>query len=216
MADVLPARRAFLIGTSALAATGCAPKRPALVAQPDGSEILRTKKGDLPIDRDDPQQGPVVTRCVIAIFSDFECPFCAKAAAALADVRRDAPEVRVVFKHYPLRKHARARQLALFTQMLHLARGPQAFWTLHDRIFAASPTVPPDEEPFAWAAELGLTKADVDRHGPSALDRVAADMQLGNALGLDGTPYVFVNASLVDEMPTRAVLSAAVRNALAV
>ncbi len=69
---------------------------------------------------------------------------------------------------------------------------------------------------FAWAAELGLTKADVDRHGPSALDRVAADMQLGNALGLDGTPYVFVNASLVDEMPTRAVLSAAVRNALAV
>ena len=72
----------------------------------------------------------------ITEFSDFQCPYCKRAATVVEQVRKAyGARVKVVFKQMPLPMHQHAFKAA---QASVCAREQGKFWEYHDRLFAAS------------------------------------------------------------------------------
>lgn len=139
-----------------------------------------------------PSMGPASARITLVEFSDFECPYCSKAIHAIADVLKAYPnDVRLVYKEYPLDMHPHAR-LAAEAALAANAQGK--FWQMHDKLFANFRNLSRDNM-IEWAKELGLDTArftaDLDSGKYKAA--VQKDVNEGDALGIEGTPTVYVN-----------------------
>ena len=58
----------------------------------------------------DPVRGPANARITIVEFSDFQCPYCAAAAARMNAILKLYPnDVKLIFKQFPLDIHGQAR-----------------------------------------------------------------------------------------------------------
>ncbi len=129
------------------------------------------------------------------MYSDFECPFCARLAPALdALVARRAADVRVQFRHFPLAMHARAR-LAHVAAEYAATKG--RFWEFHDRLFTNRRALD-RASLLAHAAAVGIDQAAMsaaldDRSLDAAVD---ADIKDGEARGITATPSLLVNGKL--------------------
>src|SRR5574341_1508232 len=78
-------------------------------------------------------KGPADALVTIVESSDFECPFCKRAAPTLKQVEEAyAGKVRIVFKHNPLPMHANAIPSALAAEEARAQGGDAKFWSLHD------------------------------------------------------------------------------------
>jgi protein-disulfide isomerase len=158
------------------------------------AELLETQDGMIGIDSNDPQRGPRDAHVVLVVFSDFQCPFCRDMALVLDRVRKDLPKrSRVVFKHLPIPAHAMARDAAVAAQVVFLEAGSEAFWRFHDRCFAH----PHDLDAAtlaAWARDEGVKAESIARRGPDADKIVAQHVALGEKLGIQGTPRLYINS----------------------
>lgn len=147
-----------------------------------------------------PVRGAPMAPHTIVVFSDFECPFCSAAHPALDRLVEEANgKLRLVFKHYPLDGHPRARPAARAA----IAASKQGkFWEMHDLLFSRQNALEPADLE-AYAKELGLNletfkkdlaSEDVDR-------RIDADRAEGKKAGVQGTPTIFINGRRFDESP---------------
>ncbi|MBM4370562.1 MAG: thioredoxin domain-containing protein, partial [Deltaproteobacteria bacterium] len=133
----------------------------------------------------------------IVLFSDFQCPYCARINSALEEVvRRDPGRVRLVFKQFPLAFHEHARAAAAASLAAH-EQG--RFWEMHDLLFGDAQHL--DRESLeARAARLGLDldafRAALD--GDRYRERLEADMDEGRRAGVRGTPTFFINGRRYD------------------
>jgi protein-disulfide isomerase len=139
-----------------------------------------------------PFKGPADAKVTIVEFSDFQCPYCAKAAIEAAAVAQKFPkEVKLVFKQFPLEDHSQA---ALAAEASLAAHAQGKFWPLHDKMYANFRSIN-RARIFAWATEAGLDmnrfRADLDSHKFAA--RVKAEEQEGEVAGVEGTPTFFIN-----------------------
>jgi protein-disulfide isomerase len=139
-----------------------------------------------------PAKGPATAPVNLVEFTDFECPFCAQAAPVVHQLLAAYPtQVHFAFKHYPLSMHKESP----LAHEAALAAGEQGkFWEMHDLLFATQDKLTRDDL-IAKAAQLKLdvprfTK-DLDSHRFKAA--VEADRQEGDRLGVDGTPFFFIN-----------------------
>jgi protein-disulfide isomerase len=146
---------------------------------------------------DSPAKGPADAPVTIVEFSDFQCPFCSRVNPAIAEAREVyGDRIRVVFKQYPLNIHAQAQKAAEASLCAH---DQGKFWELHDAMFANQGELGVDQLK-AKAAELGLdaeqfgTCLDSGKHA----EQVAAEMQQGIAVGVSGTPALFVNGRFLN------------------
>jgi predicted DsbA family dithiol-disulfide isomerase len=139
-----------------------------------------------------PTRGPATAEVTIVVFSDFQCPHCAKAHPALVRVLgAHEGKVRLAFKHFPLLGHARALPAA---RAAEAARLQDRFWEMHDALFEHQDALEDaDLERYAAAVGLDLARfrADVASRGVQA--RIDADLREGAGLGVGGTPTLFVN-----------------------
>jgi protein-disulfide isomerase len=160
---------------------GAAPAPPKLLEDP----VQITTAGS-------PSVGPDKAPVTLIEFSDFQCPYCYKAAAELAAVVKAYPtQVRLVFREYPLESHSQA---ALAAAAAIAAHKQGKFWPLHDAMFAhrnelSKATI------TALAAKTGLDmkRFEADWASKETSATVIRDMQDGDRAGVDGTPTVFVN-----------------------
>ncbi|HUT78293.1 MAG TPA: thioredoxin domain-containing protein [Polyangia bacterium] len=129
---------------------------------------------------------------VVVVFSDFQCPHCKRAAFELRRLAGEHPgRVVAYFKHFPLSYHPFAKDAA---RAAEAARLQGAFWEMHDLIFAHSGELTGDISPkLAKAAGHDVGRYERDLRSPGAAARVAADVAEGDALGVDSTPYFFVD-----------------------
>jgi protein-disulfide isomerase len=139
---------------------------------------------------------PLVT---FVVFTDFQCPFCSKAAEKLDEVLRRYPqEVAVVFKNFPLVELHPESELA--ARAAFAAKRQDKFWQMHDTIFSAFGSPLDRERIVQMAAGLGLDveKFEEDISSPAATAAIETDIKLGKQLGVRATPTIFINGRLIE------------------
>ena len=145
---------------------------------------------------DAPAFGPEGAKVTLVEFSDFQCPFCSRAANVVTQVKKKyGDKVRFVFRQFPLSFHQNAQVAAEAALAAH-AQGK--FWELHDKMFADQAKL---DRPAleSTAKEVGLDLAAFKKalDAKTFAEAVAADTKLGEEVGVDGTPTVFINGKRV-------------------
>lgn len=151
---------------------------------------------DIEVRDDDHVRGARDARVTIVEYADVECPYCGRAERLLQRLLQERPDVRLVYRHFPLvevHPHAYSGALAL-----EAAAAAGRFWELHNVLFARQDALG-RRHLAAYADELGLDPASLLRPASEVYDgRVRADFAGGVALGVDGTPGLFVNGCRTD------------------
>ncbi len=149
-----------------------------------------------------PSMGPEDAKITLIEFADFECPSCRQLDLVLRELLPRHPEVRLVFKQYPLTDiHPWAMTAAIASQCA-FEQSPAAFWKIHDAIFDAQDLITPSnvwEKMLDLANQLGLN-AEPYRAcmiNPKTSTQVMATIEEGHALTITATPTTFVNSRRV-------------------
>jgi protein-disulfide isomerase len=166
---------------------------------------------------DAPRLGPEDAPLTVVVFSDFQCPYCARARAALSDLRALFPDqVRVVWRNLPLLRHPLAHLAAEAAMEVRAQAGDAAFWRYHDLLFAHQSTLS-REGLVRDARVVGADVARLERALDDGLhrDAVDADAALAQSLGVDGTPAFVLNGTRVTGLQPFGVFESAARLILA-
>jgi protein-disulfide isomerase len=143
-----------------------------------------------------PFKGTSEAPVTIVIFTDFQCPYCARIVSVLNEVlEKNQGKVKLVFKNFPLNMHQFARKAAAAA----LAAGKQGkFWEFHDRLFQNYNRLN-DQVLQEQAQQLGLDmqKFEKDMNDPQIAQVINQDLQDGAKAGVRGTPTIYVNGALL-------------------
>ncbi len=140
----------------------------------------------------DPVRGPSNARLTIVEFSDFQCPYCAKATAEVKQILDKYPkDVRFIFKQFPLDIHSQA---AVAAEASLAAQAQGKFWEMHDKLYANFRDIN-RVRILSWAREIGLDvkrfTADLDSH--KYRTRVTTEEKQGEDAGVVGTPTFYID-----------------------
>jgi 2-hydroxychromene-2-carboxylate isomerase len=144
-----------------------------------------------------PWKGAASGRVVIVEWADFECPFCQRTAPELDRLVHAYPGmIKVVFKHYPIVHHPNAMRAA---RAGVAAQRQGKFWRLHDLMFLnATRLDEPGLERLAAEAGLDAARFQAEVADSTVADRIDAERKQADALGLTGTPMIFINGRYFD------------------
>ena len=98
----------------------------------------------------------------------------------------------IVWKHLPLTSiHQYAMGAAVASEAAH---NQGKFWEYHDKLFANQAKLTPDDLK-QYAKDLGLDNAkfEADLANPAIKQKISADMQEANSIGITGTPAFLIN-----------------------
>lgn len=173
-------------------------------------------------DADTPAYGPENAKVAVIEFFDYQCIWCSKLAPEIEKAMKASPDVRFVFKEWPIfaGKWAESEQAAQRGLAVWKAKGAQAYVTYHNSIY------------HTGHAEGELTAADIDAAAKAAgftsnttpdntavLERNDA---LAQQLGLTGTPGLIImpvtgakpgNITVLSGGTTAAQIQAAIKKA---
>lgn len=140
-----------------------------------------------------PAKGDPEAAVTIVEWSDFECPYCKSVLPTLDQILEEYPtQVRLVFRHFPL--HAIHPNAQAAGEAAVCAQDQGGFWELHDLMFEEQDSLGVDD--LLDKAERAGLDADAFAACLDAEDtpgRVEADHRAGIAVGVNGTPALFVN-----------------------
>lgn len=139
-----------------------------------------------------PSKGPAGAPVTMVVFSDFECPYCARSKEVIDQVVREyGDRVRIVFRDFPLPFHANAPKAA---EAALCANEQGKFWEFHDHLFAHQDKLEPAALKEA-ARTLGLDGGAFDDclDGGTMTATVEKNLEAGREAGVTGTPAFFIN-----------------------
>jgi protein-disulfide isomerase len=144
---------------------------------------------------DSPVMGAADRKIVMVAFSDFQCPFCAKANENLKKfMEKYKNKVTLVYKHFPLTQiHPEALPAA---RAAWAANKQGKFWEYHDVLFA-NQTKLGDALYLETAKKLNLDLKKFDSDRKVADNAIVNDFRLGRKLGVEGTPTFIMNGEVV-------------------
>ena len=160
----------------------------------------------LPILETDPVRGGDAALVTIVSFEDFQCPFCGRVETTLNALQKKyGGDLRFVWKDEPLPFHTMARPAAKDARVAFLARGPKAFWGLHDAIYADQKSISGTSGTATletWAASFGADATALSRFGAQADGLIDDSDALAKEIGASGTPTFFIDGEkLVGAQP---------------
>lgn len=143
-----------------------------------------------------PQFGPKDSKVTVVEFSDFQCPYCARAADVVHQLREKyGTRVHFIFRQFPLPFHEHAHDAA---EAALAANAQGKFWDFHDRLFAHQSQLDRSSlEQHAKEAGLDVKAFKKALDGDQFAPNVESDMALGQRVSVQGTPTLFVNGKSV-------------------
>ena len=186
----------LLTGGFGLKDLGTTPTAAAVAPSPTAPTPSAPTNIKVEIRDDDPVLGDKDSKIKIVEFSDFECPFCARAASgAVAQFKASSyfteGVASLVYKHLPLNSiHANAQKAA---EASECAREQDKFWEYHDLLFLNQRALGLDNLK-AYAGQLGLNQAVFDECLDSGkmAQGVSQDATDATNAGARGTPYFVI------------------------
>lgn len=145
-----------------------------------------------------PSIGPADAKVTIVEFSDFQCPHCREFSQSIQSVEAQYPQVRVVFKDFPLTQiHPWAETAAIGARCAFMQK-PSSFWTIQAQIFENQDLISTENvwdklAGFALQDGLDADEMKVCMSSPEAKAAVNANHRDGEALNIDRTPTAYVN-----------------------
>ena len=159
-----------------------------------------------------PVRGNPNAKVVIVNFDDFECPFCSRAHQTLFPelLKEYGDRIAFIYKDFPLSEiHPWAIHAAVDANCL-AALNNDAYWDFADYIHSNQQVVNSEkghDNQFAALDRITLTEGAKFKVDTAKLqscvkaqkqDAVTASVKEGEALGVDGTPTMFVNGRSVN------------------
>lgn len=157
---------------------------------------LQPPRFEVEIPEGAPSKGTATAPVTIVEFSDFECPYCSRAATTVDEVvAKYGDKVRIVFRNFPLDFHKNAKKAA---EAALCAHDGGKFWDYHDKLFANQSALG-EPKLLEYAKDLGLdTKAfETCLTSGKHAGTVSLDQAAGQRVGVQGTPGFFVNGRFV-------------------
>ncbi len=156
--------------------------------------------------------GPATAPVLIVGFDDLECPYCAtmhkQLFPALTERYRD--QIHIVYRDFPLDIHPWAMRAAIDTNCVG-SQSALGYWNLVDYIHAHASELGGTEKSLAKANETldSLARDEGKRQNlnADALNAclvkqddtaIKASMKLGESLGVDATPALFINGEKIE------------------
>lgn len=158
------------------------------------------------------KEGAPVT---IIEFSDFECPFCKKAALNLKPrLKEYQKDVAFYYFAYPLDKscnpymqrelHEHACDAA---KAVLCAQAQGKFWPYHDILFENQPKYSMSQlKGYAQTVGLDPKKLEECMSSEETKNKILADIEAAKSIALQGTPTVILNGRLFKDWTNPAVL----------
>lgn len=147
---------------------------------------------------DAPATGVANAPVTLVEFADFECPVCRNLHEALKELLPKYPQVRMVFKDFPLEQiHPWARTGALAGRCAY-QQNPKAFWKMYDYLYDNQDVISAAnawDKAVDYAGQAGLN-TDAFKAcmiSPEAKSAVDANIANGKLLQVGSTPTLFVN-----------------------
>lgn len=152
-----------------------------------------------------PFKGSPNAPVTIAVFDDYQCPYCAKLEPQLKQVLERYPQqVKLVIKHFPLRMHPQAMPAAKAALAAH-RQGK--FWDMHEKLFQKQNELNEVKiKELAQSLGLDMDRFEKDMKDPETERLINQDLQNGFQIQVQGTPTVFVNGKLVRRADLRSIL----------
>ncbi|HUO24017.1 MAG TPA: thioredoxin domain-containing protein [Candidatus Aquilonibacter sp.] len=141
---------------------------------------------------DGPSRGAPSAPVTIVEFEDFQCPFCRKAQDTLQQVLlKYKDSVRFVHRDFPLQPLHPASWKA--HEAARCAAEQGKFWEYRDLLYKNAPAAP--EQLPTFASQLGLDSIAFKTCLESGKFKAAVqkDEDEGDRLGVQGTPFFFIN-----------------------
>jgi protein-disulfide isomerase len=140
--------------------------------------------------------GPPNAKVQIVEFSDFQCPYCSRAAAVVDQIKEKyGDRVHFTFRQFPLPMHPNARGAS---EAALAANSQGKFWEYHDRLFKNQNQLDRaglEEQAKQTGLNMTAFKKSLDEHKFAPV--VDADVQLGEKVQVSGTPSMFINGARV-------------------
>jgi protein-disulfide isomerase len=163
----------------------------------------------VPVTRNDPAMGPKDALVTIVEFADFQSPSCAAAGQALKKLVKAHPkDIRLVFRNFPLPTHPDAALAAEAALAVRAQKGDKGFFEYHDKVYANMRNLGrPVLERLAkeMGVDLVRFKKGLDSHTYKA--QVDADRRFAEAMGVPGTPALYINGRVIMGLPAPDVLT---------
>jgi len=165
---------------------------------PFGSDPFAPARKELATSTTGIARGPANASLTIVEFSDLECPHCKTAQPIVEKLMSDFPKARLVFQQFPIEAlHPWAFKAATWAQCI----GPEnnaAFWKFVNGVYGDQLNIDAQNadaklKEHASAAGADAAKAAACAASPDAAKQVRESFELGKAVGVTGTPTVFLN-----------------------
>lgn len=196
------------VGTLALLLASAAAAGPA--PQPVSEPVSGPASGPVSGSPSAPADAPLP----IELYADYECPFCARLAPVMARMEaRYGGRIRVVYRHFPLDSHPGSLRAHEATA----AAGDQGRLREMQALLYARPGRTDPRTLDDYVERLGLDRAAYAEALQSGRARAAVlqDLARGKALGVAGTPTLFVGDLKLVGAQSEATLGATIDRALA-
>jgi protein-disulfide isomerase len=143
-------------------------------------------------------KGPADAKVVLVEFGDLECPSCRQLDYVLRSVLPKYPQVRLVFKDFPLESVHPWALSAAITGRCVLQQSSDAFWKYHDAVYDQQDVISPQNaynKLTELAVQAGATedKLKACTADPKTEELVRQSIAEGHALDVTSTPTTFVD-----------------------
>jgi len=150
--------------------------------------------------------GSATAAVTIEEFADYQCPQCAMAHPIMNEIKSMyGTRINFIFREFPLdiKAHDKSYDAAVAAEAAGL-QSPGKFWEMQNMLFnnqkawTDNPNFKQMWKEYAQKIGLDVAKWEADIAGLSARTRVDEDKKRGKAIGINGTPTIFLNGYALD------------------
>lgn len=148
--------------------------------------------------------GAPASKVQLTIFADYQCPACIYFEKSIGEELYEkyvkTNKITATYKNFPLTQHKNAQRDAL-AALYALSQGK--YWEFSLEMYALEDQKKgdrvTDEERVALGKKVGLDPVEMQKSMDEGwyMDQVKKEMDEGEAMGLEGTPSVYLNGKIM-------------------